>query len=239
MLSNSFLFIVLLSAVADCDGQNHCAKTGHSGLIVNGQVSVPGKWPFVAALFNTTSQRFFCAGSLISWRHILTAAHCIQNKEKVTPTSPGNVVAYLGRYNLNSIHERGVVSADPAYFIIHPQWKPFASEYEADITVVVLKNEVPRSDNVHPVCLWPSNIKPVEAEVGTIVGWWVIRMFEGIPRIFYYHLNRFDRSVDALVLKISRRESQNGEAANDAHFDVLGAPRRIKESANIRTFCAR
>jgi secreted trypsin-like serine protease len=174
MLTNLVLFgLVLLTVVSrEAAGQNQCAKAGHSSFIVDGKISLPGKWPFMVALFNTTNQRFFCAGSLVSFRHVLTAAHCIHLKEKRAPISPADVIAYMGKFNLSSTLERGSVTADPSNFIVHPSWKPFSAEYEADIAIIVLKEAVPERFNINPICLWPSNLKPVgDAERGTVIGW--------------------------------------------------------------------
>ena len=43
--------------------------------ILNGRVARKNKYPFMAALMNRGE--FFCGGSLITNRHVLTAAHCV------------------------------------------------------------------------------------------------------------------------------------------------------------------
>ena len=43
--------------------------------ILNGRVARKSKYPFMAALMNRG--QFFCGGSLITNRHVLTAAHCV------------------------------------------------------------------------------------------------------------------------------------------------------------------
>ena len=47
----------------------------HPFKVVNGWPADKGEWPWIAALMNNGRQ--FCGGSLITDRHILTAAHCV------------------------------------------------------------------------------------------------------------------------------------------------------------------
>ena len=47
----------------------------HPFKVVNGWPADKGEWPWIAALLNNNRQ--FCGGSLITQKHILTAAHCV------------------------------------------------------------------------------------------------------------------------------------------------------------------
>ena len=114
------------------------------GLIYNGVISEKDKWPFLAAFFDNVRRKFFCGGSLISRRHILSAAHCLQPKKQTAIKKPSDVIAYLGKYNLNDAHERGAVPAYPIEFFIHPGWKSLEPvNYDADIAIIKLEEEVP------------------------------------------------------------------------------------------------
>lgn len=69
--SSAFPFVIM-TRIADGCG----VRADTQQRIVGGQLSYPGRWPWMAALFRATSSQY-CAGALISDRHILTAAHCV------------------------------------------------------------------------------------------------------------------------------------------------------------------
>ena len=48
--------------------------------IVGGSRSVPHKYPFAAVLTSPHYNGHFCGGTLITKRHVVTAAHCFQGK---------------------------------------------------------------------------------------------------------------------------------------------------------------
>jgi hypothetical protein len=69
--TNSSLSIHRLSSMDHLN--QDCGKVEFtSGLIVNGTQTSRGQWPFLVALHHLENEIFFCGGSLISTRHVLT-----------------------------------------------------------------------------------------------------------------------------------------------------------------------
>jgi secreted trypsin-like serine protease len=66
------LFFVLLP-INLINAEDTCGKVSiRSGLVVNGEATQPGEFPFLTALYKLETDQFFCAGSLITRRHVLT-----------------------------------------------------------------------------------------------------------------------------------------------------------------------
>lgn len=50
-----------------------CGKASiRAGLVVNGEQARPGEFPFLVALYKYKNDKFFCAGNLITRRHVLS-----------------------------------------------------------------------------------------------------------------------------------------------------------------------
>lgn len=153
--------------------QDQCGQPlNPAGLVGNGMISKRDAWPYLVALLDSAKGKFFCGGSLISLSHILTAAHCLQEKRQSVVKKPSEVVAYLGKYDLKVIVERGSVPAYPSEFRIHEDWNVLDKKYDADIAIIFLDEEVVLRSNIYPVCLWTSDMKSVRDDDGTVVGWY-------------------------------------------------------------------
>lgn len=68
----------------DC-GQRFLKRLSPLSRIVGGLVALPGSHPYIAALYWGDS---FCAGSLIAPCWVLTAAHCLQNRQAPPSGTP-------------------------------------------------------------------------------------------------------------------------------------------------------
>ncbi|KAJ8687601.1 hypothetical protein QAD02_023395 [Eretmocerus hayati] len=159
-------------------------KCGHNqnsyDKIIGGSISRLGSWPWIANLgyiANATvnATQFLCAGSLISSRHVVTAAHCVRQKDNL-------VIVRLGEYDLSSDDD----GANPIDFpiekkIMHPRYYPKSKEN--DIAILKLGSEVHFTDDIHPICLPAAGSFKIQEIIGTspfVAGWGSTR-FMGPP----------------------------------------------------------
>ncbi|CAH0765719.1 unnamed protein product [Bemisia tabaci] len=141
--------------------------------VVGGEESLPGRWPWMAAIFLHGPRRteFWCGGSLIGERHILTAAHCTRDNRQ-RPFSARQFTVRLGDIDLRRDDEP---SAPETYGVLEVRAHPRFSRvgFYNDIAVLVLDRPVKRSRYVIPVCLPTENLKdePFTGRNPTVVGW--------------------------------------------------------------------
>ena len=115
------------------------------------------EFPWMAQLLFTSQRKTLCTGSLISYRYVLTAAHCIISK-----TSPP-VAVRLGDFNTTSDNDCidttrfSKQCSDPAKeieieeLIPNPDYVRFSPD--SDIGLIRLSANVEFTDYVRPICL--------------------------------------------------------------------------------------
>jgi len=69
--------------------------------------------------------KFICGAVLISSSKVLTAAHCMQNKNSDDILKPRDVIAFLGAYDLGNPFQAGTLSVSPSQIVVHPHWNPY------------------------------------------------------------------------------------------------------------------
>ncbi|KAH8287182.1 hypothetical protein KR054_004147 [Drosophila jambulina] len=172
----------------DDDGMEHIAgedeveelgKPGNGEVEADGdsQSSLPsitrGSWPWLAAIYvnNLTSLDFQCGGTLISGRAVISSAHCFR-LFNMRYTS-NEVLVFLGRHNLKNWNEEGSLAAPVDGIYIHPDYNSQLSSYDADIAVIMLKDEVRFNTFIRPACLWSGSSKAeyILGEHGVVIGW--------------------------------------------------------------------
>lgn len=84
------------------------------------QVATRDKFPFIASLqtrvpYNRMGDKHFCTGSLITYRDVLTAAHCIEDLQ------PGVFQVVLGIIDLESNYSR----YDVSWMVTYDEWADF------------------------------------------------------------------------------------------------------------------
>lgn len=171
MFTLKWTVLILILIEFNFANTNHCGlRANFRGTIVGGKTSIRNEWPWLAGLVQITSGIFFCGGSLVSEYHVLTAAHCLQNKQEVVPLQADEVVVHLGRHNFSAENEPGSISMFPSTVIIHPDWDSKSVRFDADLAILLTEKPVKFSLIIQPICLW-SSTDGGDALIGTIVGW--------------------------------------------------------------------
>ncbi|XP_022208565.2 serine protease gd isoform X2 [Drosophila obscura] len=132
-----------------------------------------GSWPWLAAIYvnNLTSLDFQCGGTLVSTRVVISSGHCFRMFNK--RYTANEVLVFLGRHNLKNWNEEGSLAAPVDGIYIHPDFNSQLSSYDADIAVILLKDEVRFNTFIRPACLWSGSSKSeyIVGEHGMVIGW--------------------------------------------------------------------
>uniref|UniRef100_A0A2M4BUH5 Putative trypsin-like serine protease n=1 Tax=Anopheles marajoara TaxID=58244 RepID=A0A2M4BUH5_9DIPT len=134
-------------------------------LIVGGEQAKFGEFPHHALIGypredNANEYDFRCGGSLISDRHILTAAHCFSNDDPK--------VVRLGEYD-TTFESEDEVQFGIAAVRKHPNYLNQRS-YN-DIGLIKLDRQVWFTKNIRPACLWDSEYRNMSSYIATGFGY--------------------------------------------------------------------
>ena len=140
--------------------------------VVGGVNAVIGKWPWMVLFGRWTDTglgNWFCGGTLITDRHVLTAAHCLR------PEEAGTVGARIGDNDLNSQDEVDHQQRNVSGIVRHPQY----TGSQNDLAVVRLAAPVRLTQDVSPICLPPAGAEHRRQDV-EVAGWGLLE-FTGEP----------------------------------------------------------
>jgi len=156
------------------------AKIVFSNRIVGGNNTLLGEYPWqVSLLEQGLLSNHICGGTIVSSLHVVTAAHCTAGK-----TAESLAVA-VGFTNLSSTaQDRFTVQVKEIRD--HPNYKGEETNYEDDISVLVLSEELDLAlyPHIKPVCL-PSDkgTRPAEGwyvgEKAVVSGWGLTDFYFG------------------------------------------------------------
>uniref|UniRef100_A0A0K8WBX2 CLIP domain-containing serine protease n=1 Tax=Bactrocera latifrons TaxID=174628 RepID=A0A0K8WBX2_BACLA len=134
--------------------------------IVGGEVSKKGAWPWAVLLAypdGSASSPFKCGGTLVTARHIVTAAHCIRDD-----------LAYvrLGEHDLSTDTETRHEDVNIVRKEAHPQYN--RRNGKNDVAVLWLERNVKFRETISPICLptaLPIRQKSYVSYTPFVVGW--------------------------------------------------------------------
>ncbi|KAM7356970.1 venom serine protease Bi-VSP-like [Cochliomyia hominivorax] len=111
--------------------------------IVGGEESQIGAWPWMALIGYDpySTQPFRCGGSLVTARHVLTAAHCIRKDLSFVR---------LGEFDLSIESETRYVDINVLKHAKHPL---YGKNRRSDLAILLLDRSVQFNEFISPICM--------------------------------------------------------------------------------------
>lgn len=141
---------------------------GDQDKILHGSISPIEDNPWQVALLEEETKIHLCGGSIITNRHVLTAAHCFWIPRMKSWRPPNEVIVRVGDYDKQEVEE-----SEKEYFIeeLYRHTKYSASHRRNDIALITVLGTMTFSVKIFPICIPP---KAVEYSAGLeciISGW--------------------------------------------------------------------
>ncbi|KAI4477872.1 hypothetical protein M0804_012352 [Polistes exclamans] len=150
-----------------------CGKENSNLLVAGGVETEPNQWPWLVAIFIANFDlEFQCAGTLVTNKHIITAAHCTRRSLDKLDLPAGTISVLLGYYNLWDERKEGSIRRGIKEYKVHPDYN-YGKSADADLAVMILLETVEFSESIKPICLWTGSddLRDIVGYNGYVVGW--------------------------------------------------------------------
>nr|XP_039270410.1 chymotrypsin-like protease CTRL-1 isoform X2 [Styela clava] len=143
--------------------------------VLQGDSAIFKKYPWIVAINATVPfvrNKHYCAGALVSTKHVVTAAHCLANRDtgKAYPLN-----SFLLSFGLLRLSDSPMATRTVKNMYFWPRKTSYnigkVFDYPRhDIAVIELSQPVTISSNIYPICLPHGEITPKDT-TGLIAGW--------------------------------------------------------------------
>jgi hypothetical protein len=186
--------------------------------IINGVESRPNGWPWLVSIGVRyrgptglwQNRTHICGGTLIEHSHVLTAAHCLEQKiddryvpfTSTNPTLESLFVLRIGIHDIRLTRSEEVYGARRIF--VHERF--ISSTFENDIAIIRLDRPVTITEHSSPICLPSNNISP--GSQVTVAGWGTVAETSRV------HSNVLRQATVNIL------PATNCRVYNDVHYDT-------------------
>ncbi|TKR76527.1 hypothetical protein L596_017651 [Steinernema carpocapsae] len=164
-------------------------ESRRSELVFGGKIVTDHKFPS-QILFIRNDVGHFCGGTLLTNRHVLTAAHCIMTMLDDTVTT-----AYAGALDVEKLNVSSVQASIIKNKVMHPDWD--INTVKNDIGIVELATEIEFTDAAQPISISENEEYEKVGNVVYVVGFGATYYREEVPTesqyLRYADLTVFDQ----------------------------------------------
>jgi len=160
------------TTVAPPTSSCQCGIPNRSNRIVGGVETEVNEYPWQVGLVSRFGKQPWCGGTLISNKHVLTAAHCTVN------TQASNIRVLLGEHKTD---DNSFNRVDVESIYNHASYNSNNMRY--DYAILTLKEPVTFTREVSPACL-PSDVsKTYAGQLATVSGWGTLKSQGSQPTV--------------------------------------------------------
>jgi secreted trypsin-like serine protease len=143
--------------------------------VLGGGDAEVGAWPSMAAIVTAGTfaleDRFFCGGTVISDRWILTAAHCMFDAY-ASDTQPADIRVVVG---INDLQDESAIEVVVTNIFVHPQYNVAGGMMNNDIALLELANVV----TAPATTLFDGDTETFNDTLAFIAGWGALDQVNG------------------------------------------------------------
>ncbi|XP_028045765.1 venom serine protease 34 isoform X2 [Monomorium pharaonis] len=144
--SSGVKFLCELQAIDEIENDNCRCGWKKSTKIVGGLETGVNEYPMMAGLVDSLQKDVYCGATIISKKHVLTAAHCLTDKDT------SSVGVLVGDHDLSTGADTNASHLlTVSKFDIYPLYN--SETLENDIAIVMVNSVISFSEEVGPVCL--------------------------------------------------------------------------------------